>query len=75
MKAMIAQHNDKIDNFCAKHKIAVEPLTADYLKRTFNWTVDQIEDETQREWVYKHLIHTEGTNDVTIAIWNLNKLQ
>lgn len=74
MRAMIAEHNARIDDFCARRGVLVEPLTAEYLERTFRWTVDQIEDEAHREWVYKHLIHTEGTKDVTIAIWNLSKL-
>jgi hypothetical protein len=75
MKAMIAEHNDKIINFCNTRNIKIEPLTADYLKSTFDWSVDQIENETQREWVRRLLIHTEGTNDVSIAIWNIEKLQ
>jgi hypothetical protein len=75
MKAMIAEHNDKIISFCNRKSIAIQPLTAEYLKRTFDWTIDQVEDEIQREWVHKHLIHTEGTADVSIAIWNIEKLQ
>jgi len=74
MKAMIAEHNDKIINFCNSRNVEIRPLTADYLKSTFDWTVDQIEDTVEREWVYKHLIHTEGTKDVSIAIYNRNKL-
>lgn len=75
MKAMIAEHNDKIIDFCNRKGVTIEPLTAEYLKRTFNWSVELIENESEREWVYKHLIHTEGTNDVTIGIWNINKLK
>ena len=75
MKAMIAEHNEKIIDFCNRKNITIQPLTADYLKTTFDWTVDSIEDDTEREWVYKHLIHTEGTADVSIAIWNIEKLR
>jgi hypothetical protein len=74
MKSMIAEHNVKIIDFCNRRNVKIEPLTADYLKLTFNWTVDDIEDEQERDWVNKHLMHTQGTNDVSIAIWNLNKL-
>jgi hypothetical protein len=74
MKAMIAEHNDKIISFCNNRNVEIQPLTADYLKSTFNWTVDQIKNISEQEWVYKHLIHTEGTNDVSIAIYNQDKL-
>jgi hypothetical protein len=75
MKSMIAEHNDKIIDFCSRQNIKIERLTADYLERTFNWTIDHIENETEKEWVHKHLLHTEGTEDVSIAIWNIDKLK
>lgn len=74
MKKMIAEHNSKMINFCNSRDVKIELLTADYLKSTFNWTLDQIEDDAQRAWVHKHIIHTESTKDVSIAVYNLDKL-
>lgn len=75
MKAMIAEHNRLMLEFCNQKNIVLQKFTRDYLKQTFNWTIDNIEDPIQREWVDKHIQHTEGTADVSIAIWNIEKLQ
>lgn len=74
MKQLIAEHNAKIFEFCSKHNVAMEKLTANYLKEKFNWTVDDIPNLEHRAWVYKHLVHTEGTDDVKIAIYNFKNL-
>ena len=74
MKQLISEHNSKIAEFCSKHNLELTKLTSNYLKETFNWSVDNIEDKEHQAWVYKHLVHTEGTDDVRIAIYNLKNL-
>jgi len=74
MKAMIAEHNKLMLDFCDRKNIIPQKFTRNYLKETFNWAVDDIQDPVQREWVDRHIQHTEGTNDVSIAIWNIEKL-
>jgi hypothetical protein len=74
MKSMIAEHNTLMLDFCKKKNIVPQKFTRDFLKDTFNWTVDEIADSVQRDWVDRHIQHTEGTDDVSIAIWNVRKL-
>lgn len=74
MKQLISEHNSKIFEFCSKHNIELKKLTASYLQETFNWNVDTIIDQEHKAWVYKHLVHTEGTDDVRIAIYNIENL-
>jgi hypothetical protein len=61
-------------DFCKKKNIVPQKFTRDFLKDTFNWTVDEITDPVQQDWVDRHIQHTEGTDDVSIAIWNVRKL-
>jgi hypothetical protein len=75
MKAMIREHNALMKDFCAKHGIVEQPLDDVFLKETFGWSVDMIEDPVERAFVDVHLRHTMGTNDVTVAIYNLDKLK
>jgi hypothetical protein len=74
MKSMIAEHNKLMLDFCARKNITPQKFTRTYLKETFGWEVTSIEDSVQQEWVDRHIQHTEGTNDVSIAIWNIEKL-
>lgn len=74
MKFMIAEHNRKIYEFCKFRNISLAKLNTDYLKHTFNWSVDEIDNLELRQWVDNHIMHTEGTDDVEIAIYNLHKL-
>jgi hypothetical protein len=74
MKAMIAEHNKLMLDFCEQRNIIPQKFTRNFLKDTFNWTIDNIADPVQREWVDRHIQHTEGTDDVSIAIWNIEKL-
>lgn len=74
MISMIADHNKFMLDFCNRKNIVPQKLTRNYLKETFNWTIDQIVDPVQQEWVDRHIQHTEGTDDVSIAVWNLEKL-
>jgi hypothetical protein len=74
MKSMIAEHNKLMLNFCKNKNIIPQKFTRNFLKETFNWTTDDIADTAQREWVDRHIQHTEGTDDVSIAIWNIGKL-
>ena len=74
MKSMIAEHNTLMLDFCKKKNIIPQKFTRDFLKDTFDWTIDEIANPTQRDWVDRHIQHTEGTDDVSIAIWNIGKL-
>lgn len=73
MKSMIAEHNRLMLEFCDRKNIVPQKFTREYLKETFNWGIEDIEDPIQREWVDRHIQHTEGTNDVSIAIWNIDR--
>jgi hypothetical protein len=74
MKSMIKEHNHNMLDFCNRHSVPVERFTREWLKETFDWVVEDIEDTSLRAWVDKHIQHTEGTNDVSIAIYNRDKL-
>jgi hypothetical protein len=74
MKSMIAEHNKLMLNFCKNKNIIPQKFTRSFLKETFNWTINDIADTVHREWVDRHIQHTEGTDDVSIAIWNIVKL-
>ena len=69
MKFLIAEHNEKMLDFCKRKGIQRYNFNAEYLKNTFNWSVDDLE-ESQREWINNHLVHSQTMNDVEIAIWN-----
>jgi hypothetical protein len=69
MKFRIAEHNEKMLDFCKRKGIQRYNFNAEYLKNTFNWCVDDLE-ESQREWINNHLVHSQTMNDVEIAIWN-----
>lgn len=74
MKTMITEHNKLMLVFCKKKNIIPQKFNRNFLKDTFNWTIDDISDIIQREWVDRHIQHIEGTDDVSIAIWNIGKL-
>ena len=74
MKAMIAEHNQLMKDFCVKHKLVEHKFDAQFLKEQFDWSTDQIADPTHRAWVEKHLTHANTMDDVTITIYNRDKL-
>lgn len=74
MKAMIAEHNQLMKDFCVKHSLVEHKFDARFLKEQFDWSTDQITDPIHRAWVEKHLTHTNTMDDVTIAIYNQDKL-
>jgi hypothetical protein len=69
MKQNIVKHNEKMLDFCKRKDIRLYDFTAEYLKNTFNWGVDDLA-ESERQWVNNHLVHSQTMNDVQIAIWN-----
>jgi hypothetical protein len=74
MKAMIKEHNSLMLDFCKRKNIKPQKFTRDYLKENLKWSIDDIADSTHNEWVDRHIQHTTGTDDVSIAIWNIEKL-
>ena len=74
MKLYIKDHNDKMIEFCDKHAISIEPFNREYIKRVFNWELADIIDPVYREWVDNHLTHIENSDDVRIAIYNIENL-
>lgn len=74
MKSMIKEHNSKMIDFCNRHNVPIEKFSRKWLKDKFDWVVEDIDLIEYRQWVDKHIQHTEGTNDVSIAIYNYERL-
>jgi hypothetical protein len=75
MKLMIAEHNKLMLDFCNHKNIVPQRFNRNFLQEIFHWSIDDIDDPIHRGWVDKHIQHIEGTNDVSIAIWNIEKLK
>jgi hypothetical protein len=75
MKLMIAEHNKLMLDFCNHKNIVPQRFNRNFLQEIFHWSISDIADPIQREWVDRHIQHIEGTNDVSIAIWNIEKLK
>ena len=74
MHQMINEHNVLMRDFCQHHDVKINKFTREWFQEEFNWTVNDLEDQTYREFVDVHLYHTEHTDDVEIAIYNRHLL-
>lgn len=74
IKEYIIEHNNKILEFCETRKIEVNRLNEKYLYEKFKWKVNDILDLQNKKIILEYLHHIQKLNDISIAIYNEEKL-